>query len=504
MAGESVGATVEMLVKTVLPFIFYLFAIYYYVNKAIREEKNYKYWIILAVIFLSIPLIVYLSFYEWKMLDGLVLLAGSLVVSVITNVVQFKLRSRAENNQLTSINLNNAVKEITSDNTELLTSSKQLIERNSALQSQYDQQTQINHNLELQLRQISSSIPVINKNLERKRIVILIPIGSNNDDAMMDVRLMLDGFGKALDDFNPRVALIEIDFRFYDHNYKEDVEDVESVVREELLAGTEYFICTTSPKSKELALIFPKLLQETNKKAILLCTVASYPNITTEKNKIYRFFVRADDECEFLVKQIRANYRDLQTASIIYFNTVYGDANKDNFKKDWGSNCNDGIRLDNNRPNKIGEMIDGNISRIENKDLIFIVGTWLRVESVFNHLLNYDDKFKTTTFVVPTGFKFNPAAVKKFNKFKIITCTPKFKGEDIFVGSVVTFFAEVTLLRLVDIITSEGYSIEKFDELWATCNRPRRLDSASQFTNDTRFSLELETINFPEANQLIR
>ena len=325
------------------------------------------------------------------------------------------------------------------------------------------------------LRQVNQSLGDNGRGMPiRTRISILLPLHGQNEIVAKDIELILQGFGDALKKIGEDIDNYEI--IFFDHEKK--YQKAKDIVSSEIDRGTQYFIVTHSEVCVELSKEFPRMLEQKHKQAILLCTVAASPKIVCARDKVYRFFINAEEEVKFLVNHLKSEFK---TATMIHFENHYSDIASSMFRELWikgndGHTCDEGTPIKKNQLGKIKDelRLEDNVSRLSNKDIIFVACYCTAYQEIFKTLRDLGVK---STIVTTSTFSFKefsePEEILR-KHFDWITCYPQKKGKP-FYGDVASYFAFASLYRLTAIINQPEYSIEKFDAIWRKLHVPDKL-----------------------------
>ncbi|GHU69975.1 hypothetical protein FACS189413_09680 [Bacteroidia bacterium] len=175
--------------------------------------------------------------------------------------------------------------------------------------------------------------PHITSKIESKtqRIVVLLPWSSSKSQAALeDGKLQLEG----VIDFITKNEDKTKNFHFVFIDHKNDTTFAIKKVKEELSKGTKYFYSTMSTVNECLSNHFINDKEFEKNNSILVCAVTSSPDVKTKKNKVYRYYVRSNEEGDVLAKKGKEN-TDIKDATAIVVGDAYGKSAAESFKKRW-------------------------------------------------------------------------------------------------------------------------------------------------------------------------
>lgn len=317
---------------------------------------------------------------------------------------------------------------------------------------------------------------------KRIRIAILLPLNHDNDFVREDAELQLQGFGNALPE--SREKLNSFDLKFLDH--KSNANIAKDLIIEELKSGTKYFLNTMSSVSIELTKEFPELDKKYgNGEAILVCTVAGSNEITTSKNKIYRFYINLEDEIQTLIDNIDDSKNK---ASVIYFNSSpYAENCANSFIKLWNekkgrahniSKDHNTIELKVNRRSQIDNKIRSKRRIVEDRDVIFIVGYGQTYLDILESLKDINGKALIVTTSTFSFKMWEDKVTDILNGFNWLSCKPSLKDDEYFKDDtdVVTYFSMNTLERFMEVVLNTKQTMQSdFHTVWSKSTIPSKL-----------------------------
>ncbi|MCH8902870.1 MAG: amino acid ABC transporter substrate-binding protein [Bacteroidetes bacterium] len=300
-------------------------------------------------------------------------------------------------------------------------------------------------------------------NNEKTCIAILLPLHPHLSETIKkDVSDQINGFGDFIRG-HPELAK-NYYFKFIDHKYAigDDIIDddkisneLRDVIIEELENGTRYFMCTMSQIAVPLSNEFKKIVDKVGKddKAVLLCTVTSSPQVKCEDNSVYRFYINTDTEVKLLFDEARK--RKFNKIAYIVNRSFYGEDALKEFKKLWGKENIEGIKIDSRKKISISNEIKKHIDLFSNSDGIFIAhygSDLIAIVETFHKLgINNSTILGTSTFSPWTFLSEYPSYKDDYLEvIKWITCVPK--TDSLYDKNVVRDFTYYSLCRFLGTI----------------------------------------------------
>lgn len=162
----------------------------------------------------------------------------------------------------------------------------------------------------------------------QERIAVLIPGPYSKSEAVKDDgKLQLAG---VMDFIMQNDSLMQkYNVVFLDH--QNDTSVAKEKVSKEINRGTKYFFSTMSAVNECLSNEFLSN-KKIPKDAILMCAVTSSNNINTRKGKVYRYYIRSNEEGKTLALE---GCKSFKQATVIVVGDNYGKGAAKAFKEYW-------------------------------------------------------------------------------------------------------------------------------------------------------------------------
>lgn len=312
--------------------------------------------------------------------------------------------------------------------------------------------------------------------IDKKRVVIMLPCNNELGAAWADgVRQVLG----ITEFFRKHHAYTEeFEFRFVDHSMQYDGEHsfIAEEIIEEIKKGTKYFICTMSKVAVPLSKDFENLVKLSNykgSKPILISTVASSPEVHTNLEDIFRFYIRSSFESNYLAQEgINNGYKK---ASYIVVAGAYGDGAINEFSKTWEKNNGlivNGLKLDDKLDEEaIIYEVEKFKEYFEQVDVIFLAHYGEGVSRVIKALSKLNVKkpiISSHTITIPDWKK---PIEDELKKLEVHTCSPKWINRsdnypDMVYEDVISGFMYLTMDKLVYTIRKSERQNSTFSEIW--------------------------------------
>lgn len=343
---------------------------------------------------------------------------------------------------------------------------------------------------------INKELIIVTKDSRMETIVLLIPIDDTNDgDAYDDGERQALGLINLLSKMNKDLQKYHI--KVYNHGMNED--EAKRIIIEELKSGTQYFVSTMSKISVPVSKHFDTWVNDYSPKGKdpkIILTVSSAPDIEVKKDRVYRFYIRSEDEGLVLANAAN-NLTNIRSAIFLAVKDSYGEGAVKTFKEQWeslGNQFEEGMYLEVlSNESDVLESISNNIHKFQPfKDkLIFIAHYGGGIDKIITSLNNLN--------LFPTIVATSTLSIESWRKpiedvlgnFSWITCVPKYKdrGNSIYEGDVVQDFVYYSLDRLIKVINDCESTGKTFHKVWMENHEPQRLDFELKDTGDTKFTL---------------
>ncbi|MBV6479215.1 MAG: hypothetical protein HGGPFJEG_01976 [Ignavibacteria bacterium] len=339
----------------------------------------------------------------------------------------------------------------------------------------------------------------------KTRIVLLLPCNNNLGAAWEDGVRQILGLTYFFRDHPDYTSQYE--FRIIDHGMKEDLTYIRKEILEEIQNGTKIFISTMSKVSEPLSKEFPALVKSAKPSGdppILICTIASSPEITTStKDNVFRFYIRSQEEAALLAENGRKlNY---EKAAFIVVNDAYGDGAVNAFMEDWGKlggSLIGGTKLNGlYSDEQIRNSLMEHRQSLQSADMIFLAHYGSGVDKVFTALdiLGIQAPVLAThTLTIPDWQKPIKEILQKRTSY---SCKPKYAtrmpnhSDDEVYEDAISGFMYWTLDRLIFCLNKTQGKTENFADVWISANYPNVLEHSPKNDGDIAVSLDFVKID---------
>ncbi len=313
--------------------------------------------------------------------------------------------------------------------------------------------------------------------IEKKRIVILLPCNNELGDAWDDGVRQILGITEFFRFHHSYTK--EYEFRFVDHSMQYDGlnSKLAEEIIEEIENGTKYFICTMSKVSVPLSKDFERIIKSSKykgEKPILLSTVASSPNVSTNTENIFRYYIRSSYESKFLAKKgIENNYKK---SSFIVVSGDYGDGAIKTFSKEWEANkgiIQSGLKLNDKLDYEmVRKEVQQHSHIFKESDVIFLAHYGSGVQKVVKalHACKINKPIIAThTITIP---EWRKPIEHLLEEMEVHSCLPKFLTQKSSQYPKVVFedmiggFMYLTLDKLIRTIDNQKLKKGSFSESW--------------------------------------
>jgi len=330
----------------------------------------------------------------------------------------------------------------------------------------------------------------------KERIVVLIPLNKNksNEPAYQDGKRQAYGYIDLIEKNSRILDNYEIVFKNHEMNTAKAVE----IVAEELEKGTNYFISTMSHISERLSLDFEDLVEKhkhkDKDKPKLIATVSSSSKISVKTNRVYRFYIRSNEESDLLARYYSKLNSDNRLISITV-NDNYGNRAREIFNETYSKpfDINVPLEIKWNKA-KIKEQIQKKIALNTDNNTFFIVHYGSGLDNIISILYELDLKGQLLISHPITVKEWNEPIEKILSKYDWATCYPEspsgefYKSEDI-----IRDFVYFTLHRLIKSIDDSKVSSKDFDTAWKKSNEPNRIKYKINSEGDSEIKLKIKT-----------
>ncbi len=320
-------------------------------------------------------------------------------------------------------------------------------------------------------------LPPVEHPVGKTRIVLLLPLNEFLKPAYEDGIRQVIGFAEFLKD-KPECTK-GFEFALYDHSMK--IEAAESIIKQELAEGTQYFVCTMSKVCLPLSKTFPSLVDsfchDKTKKPKLICAVTSAPTVNITDGMIYRFYIRSQEEARVLAKL--ASEKGLNTTTCIAVEDDYGHGAVDEFKKKWkGQSFTEGIFVPPAATlTEIEYQIKQKIKTIPltKRASIFICHYGAGIDNIITALNNTGIKATILATSTISIYDWQKPIKTILDKTEWYTCIPDYNSQLMTQNDVIKNFTTYALKRLVEAISNHD-SLTDFDKSWQTARYPENLE----------------------------
>jgi hypothetical protein len=260
-------------------------------------------------------------------------------------------------------------------------------------------------------------------------------------------------------------------------------KELEEKIVHYLKKGVRYFVCTTSPIAVPLSENFRHLVEKAGAKdnnPILICTNAASPKIQTKMNRIYRFYLRSQEEAAVLTE--KGIELGLKKAVYIAVDNEYGKGAVASFSDEWnkkGGTVLQGLFLDPvlSKKNIVHKITKSNLLDYK-PEVIFIANNNKGLIGTIEGINGFPDDI---VILATTGLsvKFTQVPIQDILRRKTwFTSVPNMKTRDEYVNfDVYTAFLAMTISKLTHTIEAlEDNSDTDFHETWTATDFPPTLN----------------------------
>lgn len=327
---------------------------------------------------------------------------------------------------------------------------------------------------------------------ESTNIAILINARDPYNQLLTTSLDTMKGFGLFI--LNNPEQLTRYNFAFFDHKNRYD-ENLQKYVRDELAAGTRYFVCISSEVCEPLSQNFARLAsptQGTQRNPILISTVAASSGLLTRPGLSYRFFPRTNDMAEMLTKIVRKE--NFNRISWVSGGTVYGEQLTNEFRaalRAAGRDIEPGLVL------RAGNTPPGWKDRVALSDLRTVRPQAVLIGHSENINLALSALPEETVLLAPVGYvEFLRPLPIELRKRRIIGLLPAYRSERLDDLSYRGSFLAFTLDKLVHTIEVAQKEHKTFHEVWMETNYPPQV--AFERDGEADFKIFLRSSEFGE------
>ena len=329
---------------------------------------------------------------------------------------------------------------------------------------------------------------------EKERIVLLLPLNklrAHQEPAFQDGKRQAFG----LIDLIENDALIQEKYEIIVIDHEMSPEKTISDVRRELSKGTKYFVSTMSHISKELTEEFSDLVINNYagkpNEPKLIATVASSNELKLQKNLIYRYYIRSEDEAKKLGDYYLDSKLNNRTVSIVVDDN-YGETARNLFMEEVGKPFNVdislGLQWSKDQIKKKIESSLGNKPLANHTFLIVHYGSGL--DNIISSLYELGHSGHLLISHPITVEEWQRPVDNALDNFDWTTCyVESQKGGAYFSHDIIRDFTYFTLHRFVQTIGAMNDSGKSFDEKWRECSEPERIQYSINQNGDSDIKL---------------
>jgi hypothetical protein len=346
------------------------------------------------------------------------------------------------------------------------------------------------------------------KNKSWERIAILLPFTAKSkqqsvvDDGLVQLSGVLEFIKTEGQQFSDKIG-----YTFIDHE-NHSGKTIESKIDNELKLGTKYFFSTMGDMNESLSDYFRK---EKVKKynPVLVCTAVSSHNFKTEKNRIYRFYVRSTEEGDILAET--ANTLGLKKATAIVISSSYGKTIEEKFREKWQTDY--GLTYTSAIEVAYGEEKDNIKKELSkrgkedymDKDAILVCHYGVGLTNIIQSLYElgiFDTPGKRPVLLISSTFKsdtWQKPVEKILGEIPHYIAVPKYdkstkKGK---YTDVVKNFSYFTIEKMVrTIVKISDREASTFNEAWCSEKTPKYLCFDYEEPGDAKIEMGIEKYNF--------
>ena len=330
---------------------------------------------------------------------------------------------------------------------------------------------------------------------EKEKIVVLIPLNKNKsaEPAYQDGKRQAYGYIDLIEENANLLTKYEIVFKNHEMNATKAVE----IVADELERGTNYFISTMSHISERLSLDFDGLVEKhkhnDKDKPKLIVTVSSSSKINVTANRVYRFYIRSNEESSLLAHYYsKQNFKNRLISIVV--NDNYGRRAREIFNDTYSKpfDINVSLEIKWNKA-KIREEIIKKIALNNSSNTFFIVHYGNGLDNIISVL----DELKLKGQLLIS----HPITVKEWNypienilsNYDWATCYPESPTGDLYKSNdIIRDFVYFTLYRLIKSIDVSNISEKDFDAAWKESNKPHEIKYKINSDGDSEIKLKIK------------
>jgi uncharacterized protein YifN (PemK superfamily) len=330
----------------------------------------------------------------------------------------------------------------------------------------------------------------------KERIVVLIPLNKNksNEPAYQDGKRQAYGYVDLIEKNSEILDNYEIVFKNHEMNTAKAVE----IVAEELEKGTNYFISTMSHISERLSLDFEYLVEihkhKNKDKPKLIATVSSSSKISVKTNRVYRFYIRSNEESDLLARYYSKQNSENRLISITV-NDNYGNRAREIFNDTYSKPFDINVPLEIKwNKEKIKQQIQKKIAINTEENTFFIVHYGNGLDNIISILDELDLKGQLLISHPITVNEWNKPIENILSKYNWATCYPESpSGEYYESEDIIRDFVYFTLHRLIKSIDASKVSAIDFNKAWTESDEPNRIKYKINLEGDSEIKLKIKT-----------
>jgi LppC putative lipoprotein len=299
----------------------------------------------------------------------------------------------------------------------------------------------------------------------RTRVAIMLPLKSDDKSVKEDVKAQLEGFTQVL--MKEPDITHNFDFHFYNHHADFD-HNVKAFIQRELDKGTNYFICTMGQVCVGLSKHFIELVDQNKNKTnspILICTIAASNEVQTQKNKVYQFYIQANDDVHKLVE--KAKLIGLKEAICIGIDSSYGRSIDNAITTLWTQPLSKKSALISVKKDaNVQSFINSMAAHIKQHDAIFVAAYGDALKDIIRGLKGINlpttsKIFITSTINVKTWQKDILSDLMALQCYYSKPTIPHFQND------IIADFVCQTILRLKQSLENPKDKTKTFDDQWS-------------------------------------
>lgn len=379
--------------------------------------------------------------------------------------------------------------------------------------------------IQASINEIKLNIAFRKYEFSKKRIVIMLPLGFTDYHYSAEVKNGLYGIAKGLNALQKNIGdkVDNVDIVLRNHN--NSPESARRVIMEELLLGCRHFICTMSSVCSVLTndinsqYHFNNILKNFDEQnqignetpppptnAVLVCTIATSQEVKTSSNNIFRIFIEGKREADTIAKEVCSWIKDgipcivngsverIKKSGSLKICAIYTDDSRHKYSQEAGisfetaiKNCGINIHTIKIKDHaRLEHQIKSNANEIKAADVLFVVAYFDLNERIIKEYLSIIPKNsqKKRILITPTVFPkvyfekdpffkgdsdIRTEILNNLNISWYISRPKKTKEgiEERFYGEISEFCMNISLQKLVSIITDENYTdVSQFSRNW--------------------------------------